>query len=414
MPTPQEFYDDDLYLIANKSAVSLCAKNMFSKIEQRLVSYLHHRQTEMTDLLATLVRVESPSTVPTAQKQVLAILQQALKQRNYNVRLFPGHQTGGHLLALPNTRQKHQPIQLLLGHCDTVWPLGTLEKMPLTQREMKMYGPGIYDMKAGLVLSIFAIEAILANELTPQVTPIILINSDEEIGSHESTPHIRRLAKQSDRVFVMEPSLGTQGKLKTVRKGVGEFTIRVLGKAAHAGLEPEKGRSAILELSFVIQKLFAFNDAQRGITVNVGTIDGGIRSNVIAPESQALVDVRVLNQADAQWIETEIFSMQPTIPGTQLMITGGFERQPMEKTPGNQQLWQRAQHAARDLGIDLEEGTAGGGSDGNTTSLYAPTLDGLGAVGDGAHAPGEFVYLDQMVERSALLARLLLDPCLPT
>ncbi|MDJ0798913.1 MAG: M20 family metallopeptidase [Calothrix sp. MO_167.B12] len=379
---------------------------------RRLLDYLHSRRREMIDLLQRLVLAESPSTVPAAQQQVLAILQQALSQRSYHVKLIPGRQTGGHLIALPQERSKNQPKQLLLGHCDTVWALGTLEKMPMMQRQGRMYGPGIYDMKAGLVLSIFAVEAILAQELPLSVVPMFLINTDEEIGSYESTNHIRRLAKICDRVFVMEPSLGPQGKIKTERKGVGEFTIKVIGKAAHAGLEPEKGSSAILELSFVIQKLFALNEPQRGISVNVGTIDGGIRSNVIAPASQARVDVRILHPEDAQWIESQIFALKATTPGTQLIIQGGIGRSPMEKTPGNQQLWQRAQQAASELGMEIQEGMAGGGSDGNTTSLYTPTLDGLGAVGDGAHAPGEFVYLDTLVERSALLARLLLDPVL--
>ncbi len=383
---------------------------MPAKTARRLLDYLHRRQADMTGLLERLVMAESPSVVPAAQREVLALLQEALEQRQYRVRRIPGRQTGGHLLAVPSDRQRHQPIQLLLGHCDTVWPLGTLEKMPLSLGQAKMYGPGTYDMKAGLVLSIFALEAIRANELAPDVAPVIFINSDEEIGSDESTAHIQRLARVADRVFVMEPSLEPGGKLKTKRKGVGQFTIRVMGKAAHAGLEPEKGASAILELSLVIQKLFQLNDPQRGITVNVGTIDGGIRPNVVAPESRAIVDVRVLHEEDARWIEEKILGLQPTTPGTQLIIEGSVGRPPMEKTPGNQKLWQRAQQAASELGMEIEEGTAGGGSDGNTTSLYAPTLDGLGAVGDGAHAPGEFVYLDQMVERSALLSRLLLDP----
>ncbi|MGK7875822.1 MAG: M20 family metallopeptidase [Xenococcaceae cyanobacterium] len=385
-------------------------KTMAAKTAQRLLDYLHRRQGEMTGLLEQLVMAESPSVVPGAQREVLALLQDALEQRGYRIRRIPGRQTGGHLLAVPGDRQRNQPLQLLLGHCDTVWPLGTLEKMPLSLRLGKMYGPGTYDMKAGLVMIIFALEALRVQEIEPEVAPVIFINSDEEIGSQESTAHIRRLARAADRVFVMEPSLGPGGKLKTGRKGVGRFVIRVIGKAAHAGLEPEKGASAILELSFVVQKLFELNDPQRGITVNVGTIDGGIRPNVVAPESQAVVDVRVLRQEDARQIEETILGLQPTTPGTQLIVEGRIRRPPMEKTSGNQTLWQLAQQAASELGIEIEEGTAGGGSDGNTTSLYAPTLDGLGAVGDGAHAPGEFVYLDQMVERSALLSRLLLDP----
>ncbi len=396
------------------------AENLGNKTARQLLDYLHSRQTEMHTLLSELVLAESPSTVPAAQQKVLALLQKALEQRAYRVRRIRGRQTGGHLIAVPSTRHKprlgelSQPraIQLLLGHSDTVWPLGTLEKMPLFLRQGKMYGPGIYDMKAGLVQLIFALEAIAAVGCFPQVTPVILLNSDEEIGSYESTPQIRRLAKIAERAFVMEPSLGPTGKLKTRRKGVGEFTIRILGRAAHAGLEPEKGASAILELSFVVQKLFQLNDPQRGITVNVGTIDGGVRPNVVAPESIAVVDVRVLHSEDLPWIEENILGLQPTTPDTQLIVEGQIERPPMEKTPGNQKLWQLARRAASELRIEIEQGTAGGSSDGNLTSLYTPTLDGLGAVGDAAHAPGEFVYLDQMVERSALLARLILAPSL--
>ncbi len=379
-------------------------------IAQRLLNYLHSRQEEMVDLLKQLVLAESPSTVPTAQKPVLSLLTNALLSRHYRVRYLPGQNTGGHLLAVPKQRVREQPRQLLLGHCDTVWPLGTLKTMPLVERKGQLYGPGVYDMKAGLIQTIFALESLLYHDLIPNVTPLFLINSDEEIGSKESTPHIRRLVQGCDRVFVMEPSLGETGQLKTRRKGVGRFTVKVVGKAAHAGLEPEKGASAILELSFVIQQLFALNDPDKGITVNVGTIDGGIRSNVIAPESTAVVDVRIVHQKDAQTIEQKILNLQPTTPDTQLIITGKIGRPPKEKTPDSEKLWQRAYQRGCELGLTLTEAIAGGGSDGNTTNLYAPTLDGLGAVGDAAHSPGEFIYLDSLVERSALLASLLLDP----
>lgn len=384
----------------------------------RLLDYLYCRQYEMTEMLQTLVQAESPSAVPTAQEPMFTLLQTALVKRGYQTRRIAGRQTGGHLLAVPRTRDRRPhssgkrppPLQLLLGHCDTVWPLGTLATMPLVVKQSKLYGPGTYDMKAGLVITLFALEALQGLEMSPTVMPVWLVNSDEEIGSQESTPHIQRLAKQADRVFVMEPSLGPAGRLKTQRRGVGEFTIRVLGRAAHAGLDPEKGVSAILELSFVIQQLFALNDPARGVSVNVGTIDGGIGSNVIAPESTAVVDVRVLHKEDAPRVEATILNLKPTTPDTQLIITGSIDRLPMEKTPGNAHLWAQAQQAAAELGIEIDEGIAGGSSDGNTTSLFAPTLDGLGAIGENAHAAGECVYLDQLVERSALLARLLLEP----
>ena len=378
----------------------------------KLRDYLHGRQEEMIALLAQLVTVESPSLVPTAQKPVLTILQQELRQRGFRVRHLPGQQTGGHLLAIDRDRRPQQPYQLLLGHCDTVWPLGTLEQMPLKIAQGKLFGPGAYDMKAGLVLTLFALEALAALELAPEVSPVLFINSDEEIGSRESTPYIQRLAQKAERALVMEPSLGRQGKLKTQRKGVGRFVIRVIGQAAHAGLDPEKGISAILELTFIVQQLFALNDSQRGITVNVGTIDGGLRPNVIAPEAKAVVDVRVPNADDAQRIETAIRSLQPTTTGSQIIVEGRFGRPPMVKNPGSEKLWLLAQQIGSELSLELEESTAGGGSDGNTTSLYTPTLDGLGAVGDGAHAIGEFVDLGQMVARAALLAGLISSSCL--
>ena len=382
-----------------------------SDTSPRLLDYLHRRQGAMIELLHQLVQLESPSTVATSQEPMLALLGRELIVRQFRVRRIRGRTSGGYLLAVPRNRQPQQPIQLLIGHSDTVWPLGTLATtMPLQTKQGRIYGPGVYDMKGGLVQMIFAVEALIAQDLPLSVAPVFMINSDEEIGSGESTSHIQRLAQIADRAFVMEPSLGATGKLKTRRRGAGHFSVRVQGKAAHAGLNPEKGVSAILELSYVIQKLFALNDRQRGISVNVGNIDGGIRPNVIAPASQAVIDVRVLHHQDAVWIEDQIRNLPVTTPGTQLLIEGHMGRPPMEKTPGNERLWQQAQQAAAELGIDIDEATAGGGSDGNTTSLFTPTLDGMGAVGDDAHAPGEFIYQDQLVTRSALLARLLLNP----
>ena len=378
----------------------------------QLWDYLLPRRGDMQTLLEILVHMETPSTVPESQRAILRLLRQEFENREFRVRLLPGQKSGGHLFAVPTSRRSQQPMQMMVGHCDTVWPIGTLAEMPLTVDDEKLYGPGSYDMKAGLVMMLFAIETVQALQGNLAVAPVVLINSDEEIGSRESTRHIRRVAKRCDRALVFEPSLGPRGHLKTARKGVGRFTITVHGQAAHAGLDPEKGASAILELSHVIQQLFALNDPDQGITVNVGTIDGGIRANMVAPQSQAVVDVRVRHQADAARIEAAIYGLQPITPGTRLEITGGIGRPPMESTPGNQTLWQKAQAAADELGFALDQATAGGGSDGNTTSLYTPTLDGLGAVGDNAHAPGEFVYLDSLIERTALAAKLLVAPAI--
>ena len=375
-----------------------------------IVNYLRHCLPDMVALVQQLVAIESPSTVPESQRPLLALLTKEFSRFAYTAHYIPGRQTGGHLFARPRQRIRQQPVQLILGHCDTVWPLGTLEEMPLEIGEGIMRGPGVYDMKAGLVQMLYALQALHALRLDPAVTPLVFINSDEEIGSGESTPHVRRLARIAVRAFVLEPSLGLEGRLKIARKGVGTFIVVAKGKAAHAGLNPDAGASAILELSFVIQKLFALNDISRGITVNVGMIDGGLRPNVIAPESRAYVDVRVQTREDARHIEESIHALQPTTPGVRLEIAGSIRRQPMEQTPRNLALLEVAKKVGQAIHFDVGAGSAGGASDGNTTSLFTATLDGLGAVGDGAHARHEFMYIDKMVERSALLALLLMIP----
>jgi glutamate carboxypeptidase len=383
---------------------------MTEKIGSRILEHLLAREREMVRLLRRLAEAESPSLDPETQTGPLAILRLEFERLGFVVRSIAGVESGGMLLAVPHARSKGTSLQLLAGHCDTVWEVGTLDRMPVVERMGRLYGPGTYDMKGGLVNIVFALRALQTLGLQPEVTPIALINSDEEIGSCDSMRHIKRLARASERVFVLEPALGPAGKLKTARKGNGFFEIRVLGRAAHAGLEPERGASAILELSMVIQRLFALNDARRGITVNVGTIDGGLRTNIVAPESRATVDVRVLTIEDARRIEAEILSLEATTPGTELVVTGTMNRPPMERTPGNQHLWQVAHRAGRVLGLDLQQGTSGGGSDGNVTSLFAPTLDGLGPMGDGAHASHEHVIVRSLPERAALLAMLLLEP----
>ncbi|MCL7960142.1 MAG: M20 family metallopeptidase [marine benthic group bacterium] len=383
---------------------------MVNEVAPRILEHLLYREREMVRLLSRLSEAESPSLDAASQAGPQAILRLELERLGFVVRTIPGVESGGQLLAIPHGRPKNRSSQLLVGHCDTVWETGTLDTMPVIEKGGRLYGPGTYDMKGGLVNILFALRALQTLGLQPEVTPIVLVNSDEEIGSCDSMRHIKRLAKVSERVFVLEPALGPAGKLKTARKGNGFFEIRVLGRAAHAGLEPERGASAILELSMVIQRLFALNDAERGITVNVGTIDGGLRTNIVAPESRATVDIRVLTIADARRIEAEVLSLEATTPGTELVITGTMNRPPMERTPGNQHLWELAEAAGRRLGLHLQQGTSGGGSDGNVTSLFTPTLDGLGPMGDGAHASHEHVVVRSLPERAALLAMLLLEP----
>jgi len=384
---------------------------MTTPVPHELLDYLEARREAMRDLLEVFVRAESPSSDPMTQTTMLSLLARAFSDRAVRSKRPPGKTRGGSLIAMPEDRPRGRPHQLVLGHCDTVWPLGTLETIPVKVEDETFWGPGSYDMKAGLVQGLYAVEALAATLRKPlPVTPVFVINSDEEIGSHDSTRVIIRYARHADRCFVLEPSLGPEGHLKTARKGVGRFTVRVRGKAAHAGLDPGEGASAILELSHVIQELFELNDIEKGITVNVGTIDGGLSPNVVAPESQAVVDVRVPTREDAERIERIIHGLTPSTPGTELIVEGAIGRPPMERTDRNQKLWLLARRGAEELGIRIDQAAAGGGSDGNTTSQYAPTLDGLGAVGAGAHAANEHLWLDRMVERSALLARLLSFP----
>jgi glutamate carboxypeptidase len=372
------------------------------------------RQGEMVAFLEALIRAESPSVVPESQCPVQSLLAGSLRDDGFHVRVIKGRgKSGGQLFASPRVRSRSSPFQLLIGHTDTVWPLGTLSRMPVEVQDETLKGPGAYDMKGGLVQLVFALKALRVLGVDPPVTPVALFNSDEEIGSEESSRLIRRLARRANRCFVLEPALGLSGKLKTARKAAGQFTIRIEGRSAHAGLDPTAGASAIVELSYVIQSLQALNDPERGISVNVGQIDGGIRPNVVAPFSKAIVDVRVPTVADGQRIEAAIHGLQPTVPGTRITVEGSVDVPPMEATPRNRQLWNAAREAGRRLGIELEEGVAGGVSDGNTASQYTATLDGLGAVGDGAHAVHEFLDCRKMIERCVLVALLLTLPPLP-
>ena len=372
------------------------------------------RQDEMVALLEALVRAESPSVVPESQRGVQALLASSLSDSGFHVRMVKGRgNSGGQLYASPGGRRRSGPFQLLIGHTDTVWPLGTLARMPLESEGETLHGPGAYDMKGGLVQLVFALHSLVRLGIDCPVTPVVLLNSDEETGSQESAQWIRRLARRADRCYVLEPALGYSGKLKTSRKGAGQFVIRIEGRSAHAGLDPTAGASAIVELSYVIQSLQSLNDPERGISVNVGQIDGGIRPNVIAPSSTAFVDVRVPTRADGCRVEMAIRSLRPTVPGTRISVEGGVDVPPMEPTPRNRELWYAARDAGRLLGLELEEGVAGGVSDGNTASQYTATLDGLGAVGDGAHAAHEFLDCRKMTERCILLGLLISLPPLP-
>lgn len=374
-----------------------------------LLAYIEQQVPRMTNLLEALVSIESPSSDIASHAEALELLESAFAERDMLTSRVSGKDSIQHLYARSKVRRNNARFQLMLGHLDTVWPLGTIKDMPLLNDGKQMHGPGVYDMKAGVVQMIFALQAIQHFKLEPEVTPVVFINADEEIGSHDSTHIIRRLARYANRAFVLEPSLGPDGYIKTQRKGVGRYKLHVRGKAAHAGLEPEKGVSAILELSYLIQKLFELNDQAAGVSVNVGMIDGGLRPNVIAPESTAMVDVRVPTHEQADEIHEKIISLSSHTEGIEVSIEGRIGRPPMEQDAQALKLWEIARERAEGIGLMLEQASAGGGSDGNTTSQFTPTLDGMGAVGGGAHAHHEFIELDQLAGRTALLALMLME-----
>ncbi len=378
-------------------------------IANSIQNYLTTCEDEMLTFLNKLVTLESPSSSVRSQHKIIDQIRVEFEKLEYDTIHVFGKKTGGYLYTKPAKRDRQLPLQLIIGHCDTVWPVDTILKMPIQKIGNTIKGPGIYDMKVGLTQILFSLRAIKELGLSLHVTPLVLINSDEEIGSKESTNAIKRLAKISSRAYVLEPPLGLDGKLKTARKGIGRFTITVKGKAAHAGLDPTKGINAIVELSYQVQKLYAMNDIEKGITVNVGMIEGGISPNVIAPESKAIIDVRVLTEKDGQYIAQKIKALKPNLEDIELHIEGGIGRPPMEKTVRNQELWRTAKQKGELLGLALDQATAGGGSDANTTSLYTATLDGLGTPGDGAHAAHEYIFRDKLIERTALLTLLLLS-----
>jgi glutamate carboxypeptidase len=368
-----------------------------------LLAYCEQHLADTLQTLETLVRLESPSTDKAAVDRCGAVLAGMLRAAGADVDVLSQVERGNHLRArIPG---EGRPV-LILGHFDTVWPAGTLERMPLTRDGDRLYGPGTFDMKAGIAIALGAIGALRATRTThPPMT--MLWTTDEEIGSETSRDTIESEARNAAVVLVLEPAL-PGGALKTARKGCGEFEITVHGVAAHAGLDPGKGASAIHELASQIAAIERFQDLPRGISINVGIIAGGSRPNVVAEEARAIVDVRAPTREAADAVEAAFRGLQPTRPGTRLTVKGGFERPPMERSPAGVELFSRASAVAFSLGRELGEGSAGGGSDGNfTAALGVPTLDGLGAIGDGAHAAHEHVDVTALPWRAALVAGLL-------
>ena len=375
-----------------------------------VLEHVHGARDDFVAFLTGLCESESPTNRPETQAAVQNRLADALGELDFQVRKLPGRGSGGHLYARPSRRRRGAPAQLLVGHTDTVWPVGTLETMPVREDDGRLYGPGTLDMKGGLTQMVFALRALRDLGLEPPVTPVLFVNSDEETGSVDSKRWVRRLAARVRRAFVLEPALAPDARIKTARKGIGRFDVTVRGKASHAGLDPDAGASAILELAYVIRALDGLQDSALGRTLNVGVIEGGIGANVVAPLARAAVDARVSTVADARALEEAVAAIEPTVAGVSLEISGGVIVPPLERTPRNRTLWAQAREAGDALGFDLEEGMAGGGSDGNTTSLFTATLDGLGCVGDGPHATHEHIEIGPSLDRCALMACLLLMP----
>jgi glutamate carboxypeptidase len=354
--------------------------------------------------LRDLVRQESPSEDRAAVNVAVTLVEAHARNLGGRIRRHRQKDFGDLLeLRFGPTRSTRKPV-LLLGHLDTVWPLGTLKNMPWREENGRYWGPGVFDMKAGVIMALAAIDILRELKLARPVT--LLLNSDEEVGSTVSRPITEKLAAESSAVFVLEPALGLA--YKTARKGVGQYNVHVTGIAAHSGVDFERGHSAIVELAKLIQTISSFTDLSTGRTINCGVISGGTRSNVIAQSACTEVDVRIARASDAARVEKFFRSLKPSDPHCKLEITGGINRPPMERKSGTIALFRQAHKLAADLGFDLPEASTGGGSDGNfTAALGIPTLDGMGAVGEGAHAAHEHVVIDQLIPRTALLAAML-------
>jgi glutamate carboxypeptidase len=356
------------------------------------------------DHLQDLVQQESPSEDRQAVNAAVALVEHWSKGQGATIKRHKQSEFGDVLeLRFGSPRSRQKPV-LLLGHLDTVWPMGTLKNMPWRWADGRYWGPGVLDMKAGIVMALAAVDTLREMKFSRPVT--LLLNSDEEVGSPISRAITERLALESAAVLVLEPAQGLA--YKTARKGVGQYHVEVTGVGAHSGVDFEKGHSAILELAKQVQTISGFTNLARKLTVNCGVIAGGTRSNVVASQAWTEVDVRIAKSSDTAHVEKLFRSLKVSDQQCKLSITGGINRPPMERKPGTIALFKKARSIAAELGFVLEEAATGGGSDGNfTAALGVPTLDGMGAVGDGAHAGHESVVIEHLVPRTALLAAMI-------
>jgi glutamate carboxypeptidase len=373
------------------------------------LAFAEAKQPAIIALIRELVECESPSDQPQAVNRFVDLLASRIEGAA-NIRTLPGGRFGRHLrceFQLPGAKPEAGKI-LVLAHSDTVWPLGTLSSMPFRQERGRLWGPGVLDMKSGIALLLYALHTLRVLEAPVRRNIVFQVNSDEEMGSESSRPLTEEAARNSAVVLVVEPGTGLKGKLKTARKGIGDYTITVKGRASHAGVDFEAGASAIVELARQIQRISGFTRLEQGITVNPGVISGGTRSNVVAAEARSEVDFRIVRMKDAPALDKKFHTLRPFDKRCSIQVEGGLNRPPMERTPAIGKLFQTARGCAKELGVALQESATGGGSDGNfTAALGIPTLDGLGGVGEGAHAANESILIDRIVDRTALLAMLL-------
>jgi glutamate carboxypeptidase len=381
------------------------------KIMQALLRETRRRENQMVQLLGEFVRCESPSHEKAAVDRFGRIAEREWRRRGAYVKRLPQTERGDHLRAemwLGDGRARPAKQILVLGHLDTVYPIGTLGKTPFRAHGGRAWGPGTFDMKGGIVLALAAVDALRAARVQPRKRIVFLWTSDEEIGSLTSRRAIKAEARRSDAVLVLEPSLGRDGRLKTARKGVGGAEIIVTGRSAHAGIEPEKGVNAVHELALQIARLMKLNDPRRGVTLQATVVHGGTTANVVPDEARAQVDIRFARVADAHRLERRLGAVRPILRGAKVEVRRGAPRPPLERSAGVVALFRQAQALMREIRLPLEEASTGGGSDGNfTAALGVPTLDGLGAIGDGAHSPREHVVIRALAPRAALIAGLL-------
>jgi glutamate carboxypeptidase len=371
--------------------------------------YFIERESAMVDTVRELVEIESPSDSKLAVDRIGTLIARKFEAHGGKTRFHRSEEFGDSLqIDFSSSLNPARKPVLLLGHYDTVYPLGTLAKMPCKIGRGRVRGPGVLDMKSGIALMLHAIEALQAWHGGVPRPVTVFLASDEEVGSHSSRKITESLAKKSAGVLVLEPAAGTRGAVKTARKGVGEYRLQVKGVASHAGLDPTKGHSAIVELARQIAVMAKLNNLRAGVSVNPGVIEGGTRTNVIAAEATAAIDVRIKSAKQAAELDRKLRSLKPFDKYCRLEMTGGINRLPMERTEGVAALYDKAREIARRVGWELVEAAVGGGSDGNfTAGLGIPTLDGMGGVGEGAHAVHEYILISELPRRALLLAEMI-------